>query len=96
LKTETDKYPLVYVEWEDSQAGVSGWGLTDGARPSLVTVRSVGWLVYDGEDCKLIVPHLSAESHNGVKQQGCGDMTIPASSVRKVVKLAFSLKRIRR
>jgi hypothetical protein len=81
------QYRLVYVEWEDSMVGTSGWGETKGARPSLVTVRSVGWLVYDGKDCKLIVPHLSENGHANVKEQGCGDMTIPASSIRKLVTL---------
>jgi hypothetical protein len=56
-------------------------------KPSLVVVQSVGWLVYDGDDCKMIVPHLSEAQHSDAKQQGCGDMTIPASSVRKIVGL---------
>jgi hypothetical protein len=80
-------YPLVYIEWEDSMVGTSGWGETDGAKPTVPIIRSVGWLVYDGEDCKLIVPHLSAANHANAKQQGCGDITIPASSIRSVAKL---------
>jgi hypothetical protein len=47
-------------------------------------VRSVGWLAYDGEDCKVIVPHLSVESAEGIQQQGCGDMTIPTCAVLKI------------
>jgi hypothetical protein len=86
-KSETLDYQLVLVEWEDSLVGTTGWGETSGARPKVVVVRSVGWLVYDGEDCKLIVPHLSEPNHSDAKQQGCGDMTIPASSIRKLVKL---------
>jgi hypothetical protein len=80
-------YPLVYVEWEDSMVGTSGWGETDGAKPTVPTVRSVGWLVYDGKDCKLLVPHLSEAEHSAVKQQGCGDITIPTSAIRKTVRL---------
>jgi hypothetical protein len=65
--------------------GTSGWGETDGAQPALATVRSVGWLIYDGKDCKLIVPHLSASNHPHAKQQGCGDMTIPTSAIKKMI-----------
>jgi hypothetical protein len=75
-------FRLVFVEWEDLAVGASGCGETAGACPSVVTVRSVGWSVHDGQDCKLIVPHLSEAGHVNTKQQGCGDMTIPASSVR--------------
>jgi hypothetical protein len=80
-------YPLVYVEWEDSMVGTSGWCETAGAQPRVNVIRSVGWLVYDGKDCKLVVPHLSETDHATAKEQGCGDMTIPASSIRKVIKL---------
>ena len=83
----SEKYRLVFVEWEDSFVGMSGWGETDGARPNVVVCQSVGWLIHDGEDCKLIVPHLSAPNHLFAKQQGCGDMTIPASAVRRIVDL---------
>jgi hypothetical protein len=80
-------YPLVYIEWEDSLTGTGGWCETAGAQPSVNVIRSVGWLLYDGKDCKLVVPHLSEPDHATAKEQGCGDMTIPASSIRKVVKL---------
>ena len=82
-------YRLVYIEWEDSLVGTAGWSETDGAKVSIMVCRSVGCLVYDGKDCKLIVPHLSEPDHANAKQQGCGDMTIPASSVRKIVELRF-------
>lgn len=85
-----EKYRLVCVEWEDSFVGTSGWGETDGARPTVVVVRSVGWLVHNGEDCKLIVPHLSEPDHGSAKQQGCGDITIPASAIRSMVDLTVS------
>lgn len=84
MRSKTD-YRLVYVEWEDSQVGTAGWGFTEGVKPSLATVRSVGWLVYDGKDCKMIVPHLSKDDTGHIQQQGCGDITIPTSAVRKMV-----------
>lgn len=72
--------------------GTSGWGETEGVKPTVVLCRSVGWLVHDAKDCKLIVPHLSDSDHANVKEQGCGDMTIPASAVRKVVRLKVPRK----
>ncbi len=67
--------------------GTSDWGNTEGAQPTVVLCRSVGWLVYDGKDCKLILPHLSEAGHPDAKQQGCGDMTSPTSAIRKLVTL---------
>ena len=83
-------YPLVYIEWEDSMVGTAGWCETAAAQPRINVIRSVGWLIYDGRDCKLVVPHLSEADHATAKEQGCGDMTIPASSIRKVVKLKLT------
>ena len=86
-KKSPNGYPLVFVEWKDSLVGVSGWMETEGARPYPVMVRSVGWLVHDGTDCKLLVPHLSEPNHSNAKEQGCGDVTIPASCITKLVRL---------
>ena len=44
--------------------------------------QSVGWLLHDGEDCKVVVPHVAQQA-----EQGCGDMTIPTASVRRIVDL---------
>jgi hypothetical protein len=88
-----ENYRLVYIEWEDSLVGTAGWGFTEGANASVMVCRSVGWLIHDGKDCKLIVPHISESGHPDAKQQGCGDMTIPASSVRKIVELRFRFKK---
>ena len=48
--------------------------------------RSVGWLVHDGDDCKVIVPHISRD-HEHVADQGCGDMTIPAAAILRIAEL---------
>jgi hypothetical protein len=48
--------------------------------------RSVGWLLHDGPDCKLIVPHIS-EEHADAEEQGCGDMTIPSKAVLSMTDL---------
>lgn len=79
------------VDWEDSCGAIARWQYMDESGPELVTCRSVGWLVYDGKDCKRIVPHVG--QHGGVdsRQQGCGDMTIPTSAIVKIVDLEIAM-----
>ena len=80
-----EEYRLVYIEWEDSHGVSSDWQYVSQCQPSVVVCQSVGWLIYDGKECKVIVPHLTKSDH--VKRQGCGDMTIPAASVVRMVEL---------
>lgn len=79
---------LVLVEWLDSYGCSSVWqNLTDDAPPVMVC-RSVGWLLHDTDDCKVIIPHLSDASHPQTERaQGCGDMTIPTRAVIRLVDL---------
>ena len=44
------------------------------------------WLLHDGDDCKTIVPHIS-DDHDSAAPQGCGDMTIPAKAIVRMVDL---------
>ena len=80
---------LVLVEWEDSCGCSSDWGYVDEANQSVAPVlcRSVGWLLVDNNRCKVVVPHLTEEDHERSRRQGCGDMTIPTSSVRSIKQL---------
>jgi len=80
-----EDYKLVYIKWEDSHGVSSDWQYINGANPRVVICQSVGWLIHDGEKCKLIVPHLTQSDH--VKRQVCGDMTIPTAAVVKMVVL---------
>ena len=74
---------LVLIEWVDSHAG-RGWRSFDEfqeiAKP--LYCRSVGWLVVDNEECKLVVPHISGEM-----LQGCGDLVIPTAAIKKTTVL---------
>lgn len=74
---------LVIIEWVDSFGCSSTWQSIQGCEPEALVCRSVGWLLHDGTDCKVIVPHLAEEA-----AQGCGDMTIPVGSIRSVRDLA--------
>lgn len=79
---------LVMVEWVDSFGCSSDWqDLSDDREPKPMICRSVGWLFHDGPDCKVLVPHV-ADVPDGAPRQGCGDMTIPAVCVRRMVDLA--------
>lgn len=76
---------LVCVEWEDSCGPIARWQYLDESEPEYILCRSVGWLVYDGKDCKRIVPHIGRHKTDEARDQGCGDMTIPTSAILKMV-----------
>ncbi len=79
---------LVMVEWVDSFGCSSDWQeLTDECDPEPLLCRSVGWLLRDGPNCKVVVPHI-AEVHDPKSKQGCGDMTIPTTCIRRIYDLA--------
>jgi hypothetical protein len=76
-----EKQPLVFVEWIDSHS-LAGWQNLDSLGEESLTCRSVGWLIHDGEQVKVIAPHLSDGAN---PQQGNGIMMIPAKSVIRTV-----------
>lgn len=78
---------LVYIKWLDSYGCSSTWTPLHTEKVEPLYCQSVGWLMYDGDDCKTIVPHISQESHTETEQQGCGDMTIPAAAIIELIPL---------
>ena len=80
---------LVYIEWVDSYGCSPDWTPIEPVEIAPLHCQSVGWLLHDGDECKTIVPHLSQEHHPGTIQQGCGDMTIPATAITKIVPLTI-------
>jgi succinate dehydrogenase/fumarate reductase flavoprotein subunit len=83
-------YRLVLIEWEDSFGCSPSWVVIGGdLAPSVMMCRSVGWLVYDGADCKVIVPHLNQADHPNASLQGCGDMTIPSSAIKSINEISI-------
>lgn len=82
---------LVLVEWVDSHSG-RGWQPLDQIQDTSVPLRcrSVGWLVAERNDCKVIVPHVSGEQNEGIVKSGCGDITIPNKSIVKLTVLRNS------
>lgn len=80
---------LVLVDWIDSHSG-RGWRNLDdidrGAEPLLC--RSVGWLSMETDEVLLLIPHLAGEGQSvEIILQGCGEMCIPKSCVRRFVEL---------
>ena len=79
-------FKLVYVEWEDSFGCSASWcDLENTAAPEDIEpqlAKSVGWLCRENASSITIIPHISDESEYA-KAQGCGDMTIPKSAIRK-------------
>ena len=78
---------LVLVEWQDSYGCSANWQTLEGVECAPLTCRSVGWLFKDGDDFKVIIPHLSDPDHPSISQQGCGDMAIPTRAIVRIVDL---------
>lgn len=79
---------LVLVEWTDSHSG-RGWQTVDELKRAAEPLycRSVGWLVLERKDCRVIVPHIAGEKNGNVILQGRGDLTIPTKATVKVTVL---------
>ena len=79
---------LVLIEWEDSLGCSTKWQTLElSGKPKPLICQSVGWLLYDGKDCKVVVPHITKD-HASAARQGCGDMTIPTKCITKIKVLA--------
>ena len=83
-------YRLVYIEWVDSYGCSSEWADIEDCTPVPMICRSVGWLIHDDKNCKVVVPHLNQHDHPNIGLQGCGDMTIPAAAVLKMTDLKIA------
>ncbi len=73
---------LVYLEWVDS-AGADGWHRTDDYSCGLILVRSIGWLMDEGERHLTITGHLGREDDRTSDEptQAHGWMTIPKCAI---------------
>ena len=73
---------LVLIEWLDSHY-YPDWHIdAPVSKPS--SVRSVGWLIHDGEMTKVIAAHMTDEDppHRN------GEMTIPVCSIQSIRELS--------
>lgn len=72
---------LVLIEWFDSHY-VPGWH-TNAPEEKPLLCRSVGWIIHDGEEAKVIAPHVTDED----PPQRNGEMTIPVCSIKSIREL---------
>lgn len=82
--------PLVLIEWEDSRQPIAGWAyVRDFAPVDNCRCTSVGWLVYDGLDKKVLAPNMGdiGDEHN---VQLSGVIHIPARCVIRVKRITES------
>lgn len=79
---------LVLIEWVDSHSG-RGWHDVEHFKTVAEPLycQSVGWIVTENKDVKVIVPHIGGERNGDVLLQGCGDLTIPTASILKITTL---------
>jgi len=79
---------LLLIEWLDSHAG-RGWKDLDEIESAAEPLycRSVGWLLKETKDCKVIVPHIGGEENGNIMIQGLGDLTIPTKAIIKITVL---------
>ena len=73
---------LVLITWYDAEGCASDWRFLENTEHKIMICKSVGWLIYDGDDCKTLIPHMTDNL-----KQGCGDMTIPTIAIKSIQKL---------
>lgn len=82
---------LVRIEWVDSGQPIPGWqwlSELDKRRPHRCV--SVGFLVQDDEQTKVLAPNLGSSNGDGEWDQASGLITIPTAAVMRLEKLTFS------
>lgn len=76
---------LVLIEWEDSAQPIAQWQrLEDMELGGIVRCVSVGWLVVDDEEKKVLAPNMGGGEHN---LQACGVIQIPARSITRICRV---------
>jgi len=79
---------LVLIEWLDSGQPVPSWQWLEHIeprRPHLCV--SVGFLMQDDAEAKVLAPNLGASNGSSEWDQASGVITIPASAVQRMVRL---------
>ena len=80
---------LVMVTWADATGAGSEWQFRDDDFVSgIAVVESVGWLIQEDDEFVVVLPHYARNSHDQIKDQGIGEMSIPRCSIRSITDLA--------
>ncbi|MES0401909.1 MAG: hypothetical protein ABUJ93_00185 [Hyphomicrobium sp.] len=84
--------PLVIIRWQDSAQPISAWKyLSDLPRTWPIECATVGWLLKDNDDVKVICQSVG-DLHNPNNAQASGIMTIPARCVISIERLSEERK----
>lgn len=87
------KPELVMVEWVDSGQPIAAWQWLDALEQRQPhRCVSVGYLVQDDEQTKVLAPNLGSSGGNDEWDQASGLMTIPTAAVLKVERLISSCR----
>ncbi len=81
------KEKLVLIEWVDSTQPLPSWRhLSDLPEAKPIECASVGWLVHDDKQIKMLAPNMGdMESEENI--QGSGIIVIPTASVTRLIEL---------
>jgi hypothetical protein len=86
-----DLPPLVLIEWLDSGQPIPAWQWLDTIRERRPhRCVSVGFLVQDDAQAKVLAPNLGASDGNGQFDQASGLTTIPTASVQRILRVSGS------
>jgi hypothetical protein len=84
----TDDCPLVLIRWLDSRQPSSAWRfLSELGQQKALECATVGWLVQDGPDVKVVCQTVG-DLEDPENAQASGVMTIPARCVLSIEKLS--------
>jgi hypothetical protein len=78
---------LVLIDWVDSLGCSSQWQKIEHVNADPLLCRSVGWLIHDSKNSKVVVPHISNPDSDNAPPQGCGDMAIPTRCIIRITPL---------
>lgn len=77
---------MVQIEWVDSKRPNPTWKfLSDMEKEEVCKCVSVGYLIHDNEDIKVLAPNMA--DIESKEMQCCGEITIPTASIKKIVPL---------
>jgi len=76
-------FPLVYVEWEDSQGCTPAWIALEEFTSVIPTMQSIGWKVFESDELISICGNIALETIS-TPFQGNGIMTIPKRCIKSI------------
>lgn len=81
-KTMSDPVKLVLIEWKDSRRVVDGWtGLTEIGKQTYCDCVSVGFLIQDDENVKVLVANVADME---VNMQATAGIVIPTVAITAI------------